>query len=155
MKPASQDVCARLKSEFRFFKFLPEEDFGKLAPYFSCRQTAAGETLWKEGEAGDYEAFIASGSVEVRKETEFPGKSVVVGVYNQGTVVGELCLLDGCPRAVTAITRADTSLLILTREKLDQVIAEDPELATKLLKGMLLAISIRLRKSFDRLASLF
>jgi CRP-like cAMP-binding protein len=155
MKHTSPEACARLKREFRYFSFLTEEDLEKLAPYFECRQVDAGKTIWKEGDECNYQAFIAEGSVQVKKETSFKGKEVVVGIYNSGTIVGELCMLNGSSRAVTASALKDTSLLILTRENFNKFTDDYPELGVKLLKGMLLAVSIRLRKSFDRLASVF
>jgi len=150
-----EDSCALLKRQLRFFHFLSEEDLPVLAEYFSCRQIRAGETLWKEGDTGDYEAFIVEGRIEVKKNTEFAGKQVVVGVYSPGTIVGELCLMDAKPRAVTAVALEDCALLLLTREHLERLLEKNPEVGVKLLKGMLFAVSTRLRKSFERLASIF
>jgi CRP/FNR family cyclic AMP-dependent transcriptional regulator len=155
MKPASQEVCVRMKKEFRFFTFLNDEEMKELSSYFECRQASAGEVLWREGDTEDYEAFIVSGHVEALKETEFKGKQVVVGIYSHGSIVGELCILNNAKRAVTAVAQDDVNLLILSRENFERVTKENPELGVKLLKGMLLAVSVRLRKSFERLASLF
>jgi len=150
-----EEVCARMRRELRFFHFLAEDDLVDVAAYFNCRQLKTGEVLWREGDAGDEEAFIVGGRVEVKKETEFAGKQVVIGVYSVGTIVGELSILDGRPRAVTAVALQDTDLLLLSRESFDRLLAEHPERGVKLLKGMLLAVSTRLRKAFDRLASIF
>jgi len=147
--------CALLKQQLRCFHFLAAEDLPELADYFTCAMVAAGDTLWREGEAGDFEAFIVEGKVEISKETEFPGRQVVVGVYSPGAIVGELCIMEERPRAVTAIALEETSLLLLPRERLETLLAVNPALGVKLLKGMLLAVSIRLRKSFDRLAAIF
>lgn len=155
MTLSSDEQCLLLKRQLRFFHFLAEEDMPLLADFFDCRQVPAGEILWQEGEPGDYEAFIVEGRVEVKKDTEFAGKQVVVGVYSPGTVVGELCLLDKKPRAVTAVALEDCGLLILTRQRLEALLEEHPRVGVKLLKGMLFAVSIRLRKSFERLASIF
>ena len=147
--------CAELKSQLRCFHFLEDADLPTLAGYFTCAEVKAGEILWKEGDAGEFEAFIVRGKVETTKETEFPGRQVVVGVYSPGAIVGELCIMEARPRAVTAIALEDTSLLLLERERLEELLVRDPALGVKLLKGMLLAVSIRLRKSFDRLAAIF
>jgi CRP-like cAMP-binding protein len=89
------------------------------------------------------------------EEASPPGKQVLVGVYSPGTIVGELCLIDQRPRAVSAVAMEDTALLILTRDNLDKLVETHPRLGAKLLEGMLLAVSIRLRKAFERLASIF
>jgi CRP/FNR family transcriptional regulator, cyclic AMP receptor protein len=149
------DVCSRLRAELASFRFLQGEDISGIAPFFKCRQARAGEVLWREGDPCDYVAFIIEGEVDIKKETEFEGKQVIVGVYGTGSIVGELCLLDGSPRAITAVALTDTDLLLLTRQNLERLLELHPGAGIKLLKGMLLAVSIRLRKSFDRLASIF
>ncbi len=47
------------------------------------------------------------------------------------------------------------SIAIITQEKLDKLIDTNPIMGAKLLKGMLLSVSDRLRKSFDRLTVFF
>jgi len=49
----------------------------------------------------------------------------------------------------------DVYLAIITQENLDKLIDTKPGVGAKLLKGMLLTVSDRLRKSFDRLTVFF
>jgi len=144
-----------MKENFQFFSFLDDDDIDQLSPFFRCRQAPAGSLLWKEGDEEDYVAFITSGRVEARKGTEFKDKQVVVGIYSRGSIVGALCILKNSKRAVTAVVLEDADLLTLSSDDLDRVIREKPALGAKLLKGMLAAVSLRLRKSFERLASIF
>lgn len=155
MRETTGEVCRHLKQELASFRYLERADLVDLTPLFSCRQVAAGEILWREGDPCDYLVFIVEGRIEVKKETEFQGKQVIVGVYGRGTVVGELCILDNAPRPVTAVALEDSSLLVIDRADFIRLLEEEPELGVKLLKGMLFAVSSRLRKSFDRLASIF
>ncbi len=155
MNQTPADVCARMKNNLRFFRFLSEADTAVLPPYFECRQVAVGDVLWKEGDSAAFAAFVMSGRIEEKKNTEFEGRQVVVGVYSQGAVIGEFSLIDGLPRAVTAACLEDAQLLLLTKENLDRLLVDHPELGIKLLKGVLLTLSLRLRKSFERLASIF
>jgi CRP/FNR family transcriptional regulator, cyclic AMP receptor protein len=155
VKETTERICARMKGELAAFHFLQGEDITELAPFFLCRQVHAGEVLWHEGDPCNFMAFIVEGRIDIKKETEFKGKQIIVGVYGKGSIVGELCLLDGSSRAVSAVALTDTDLLILSRENLEQLLELHPRMGVKLLKGMLLAVSIRLRKSFDRLATIF
>lgn len=148
-------LCGRMKRELRFFNFMAEEDLDEVAGFFECRQVAAGQRLWQEGDPGNYVAFIVAGRVEVSKETEFKGKNVVVGVYSQGTIVGELSILDGSPRAETALALDHVDLVMLTVDSFNRLLKEHPQLGARLLKGMLLTVSRRLKKSFERLAAIF
>lgn len=147
--------CAQLKDNYRFFRYLSKEETSVVTEYLQCRFISTGEVLWNEGDAGDRAAFVVDGRVEIKKQTEFAGKHVIVGIYGQGSIVGELCLFDNEPREVTATALVDTSLLMLTHDRFNLLLTEHPDLGSKLLKGMLLTSSTRLRKSFERLASVF
>ena len=89
--------------------------------------------------------------MEIKKETEFKGKNVIVGIYSNGA----LCILDDSLRKVTAVALEDVSLAIITQENLDKLIDTNPIVGAKLLKGMLLSVSDRLRKSSDRIVTFF
>lgn len=149
--PAIDELYPSLKGEESALNSLSHEEFKKLSPFLQTKQIPAGETLWQEDDPFDYIAFIVSGKVEIRKEVEFGEMHVVIGEYGKGA----LCILDDSLRRVTAIAREDISLAIITRENLDRLIAVNPGLGAKLLKEMLLTVSERLRKSFDRLVTFF
>jgi len=151
----AEDLCRKIKSNFRFFQYLDEAEKMVVGQYVECCEIPAGRVLWREGDDSTSAAFVVEGKVEVKKETEFEGKHVIVGIYGEGSVVGELCLLSGDKRAVTATALTDVWLLMLSSERFEALLAEHPAIGGKLLKGMFLAVSRRLRKSFERLAAIF
>lgn len=154
MNDAPENYCDKLKRELSFH-FLAPEDNRRLLDYLSCATAKAGDRLWNEGDdCGDL-AFIVSGKLEIRKQTEFAGKDVIVGVYGPGSIVGELCVLQGVPRSVGVVALSDCELLLLSAENFEILAAEAPDLAIRLLKGMLLTVSTRLSKAFERLAAVF
>lgn len=155
MNHTAPEVCAQMKNDLRCFKFLSDVDTEILAPYFSCRQVRTGEVLWNEGDEAKIAAFVMSGRIEEKKNTEFEGRQMVIGIYSEGTVIGESSLIDDLPLAVTAACLEDAQLLMLPRENLDRLLVEHPEIGIRLLKGVLLTMSIRLRKSFERLVAIF
>jgi len=137
------------------FYDITEDDLFELMQFFNFRHVAAGEVLWREGEASDFVAFIVSGRLQVKKATEFEGKQVVVGIYSAGTIIGEMGLIEHDARSVTAAAIEESSLITLNRESFDRLIESHPRLGVKLLKSMFMAVSMRLQKSFDRLAAVF
>lgn len=143
-----------MQGKDNIFSYLSDDNLSELSNYMRCKNLSAGEMLWEEGSDCDYVAFIISGEIEVRKNLDF-GKQVLVGKYTKGAVVGELCILDDSPRAVTAIAHDDVRLAIIPRENFNILINKHPELGSMLLKGMLLSVSVRLRKSFERLSTFF
>jgi len=155
VKTLGGDQLCRLRQEIDLFQFLTDDCARTIASYFSLLHVGAGEVLWREGDSCDYVGFIISGRLEVSKETEFPGRQVIIGVYSKGTVVGELCILDLKPRSVTVVALEDSVIGVLPHERFAALLDDHPKIGVRLLKGMLLRVSIRLRKSFDRLADVF
>jgi CRP-like cAMP-binding protein len=151
MNGVIKDLYTSMKGEKSVFNLLSDGDLKNLSAFFESKNIPAGETLWKEEDPFDYIAFIVSGRVEIKKEAEFGGMNVIMGIYGKGA----LCILDDSLKKVTAVALEDVSLAIITQENLDKLIDTYPGLGAKLLKGMLLTVSDRLRKSFDRLTVFF
>jgi len=151
MNGVLKDLYSSMKGKKNAFSFLSDEDIENLSAFFESKHIPEGETLWKEGDPFDYIAVIVSGRVEIKKETEYKGKNMILGIYSRGA----LCILDDSVKKVTAVALEDVSLAIITQENLDRLIDTDPGLGAKLLKGMLLTVSDRLRKSFDRIVAFF
>jgi len=126
-----------------------------LQAYLTERQLPAGAELWQVGDDGDYLACLVSGSIELKVDTEFPGRQLVMGVFHAGAAIGTSCLLDHLPRSTTAKALEPTTLRLLDRMRFTALTDDHPQLAIKLLKALLLAESSRLRQAYARLASVF
>jgi CRP-like cAMP-binding protein len=142
-------------ASFEGLHIFTAEELAVLSPYLKGRQIAAGETLWQENQAGNYLAIILSGHLEIKKDTEFAGKQVVVAVFGPGAVVGELSFLDQSPRAVSVVALEDTSLAMIGRDAFEELLAVNPAVGMKLYRAILLALASRLKKSYERLAAIF
>jgi len=151
----SQQLCRKMKKELGFFSFLSEEDLEEVSPFFNCRMVLSGNNVWTSGDPSDYVAFIVSGRVQIKVNTEFPGKQVVVGVFSRGAAIGVSCTVSQRTRNTTAQAMEDTGLLLITHENFNQLIYRHPQLGVKLMQGMLLSESNRLQKAYMRLASIF
>ena len=151
----SSRLCKEMKRELSFFSFLSAADLDAVSAYFNCRTVMARTNLWNAGDPSDYVAFIISGRVQIKVDTEFPGKQVVVGVFSPGSVIGSSCAVDTEPRYTTATAMENSGLVLITHNSFNRLIDDYPEVGTKLLKGMLLSESNRLQKAYMRLASIF
>jgi CRP-like cAMP-binding protein len=151
----SQLLCRKMKKELGFFSFLSEDDLEEVSPFFNCRMVKAGDRVWSSGEPSKYVAFIVSGRVQIKVDTEFPGKQVVVGVFSRGAAIGVSCTVSKRPRNTSAQAMEDTGLLLITHDNFNELIDRHPRLGVKLLQGMLLSESTRLHKAYARLASIF
>lgn len=150
-----QTLCERMKQELRCFSFLSSVELEEITPFFSCRVVAAREDLWRSGEADEYMAFIISGRIELKVDTEFPGKQVVVGVFSRGSVIGTSSVLNDQPRTTTARALETAGLVLLSRESFEALVEAQPQVGINLLKGVLLSETHRLSRAYARLASIF
>lgn len=144
-----------LREKLPFFRGLSAEQMALQQTYFSLKQVAAGDELWHEGEAGEYLAFVLSGCIQLKKDTEFGGTPVVVGVFSDGAVIGELSFSRNDVRVVTAAALEDCQVAVLTRACFDALVKDHPTLGVKLLEAVLQATCKRLEKSYERLAAIF
>jgi thioredoxin reductase (NADPH) len=101
--------------EARAFPVLPPSQIAEASPFGSERTVAAGEALFEAGEAS-YELFVVlEGEVEVvRLEGT---EAVPIATYGPGGFVGELNLLTGQRRFLTA--RATRASVVLVVEQAD------------------------------------
>ncbi len=143
------------KDKLQVFQLLNEDELNTIIPYFELVNYKAGETLFKEGDPGDYFAIVLSGKLEVTKETEFKGKSIVLAVLGKGSFTGELAMLDEQVRSATVVAPVDSELFVLKRDTLDKFMQEHPHVGIKILKGIVRTMSLRLRKSVERMATIF
>lgn len=87
-----ENIRSELKRQFKFFSALSDDEIGSFLTFCESIHTEAGEDLWHEGDSDNYAAFIVSGKLGIKKRTEFEGKYMIVGTFDKGTVVGELCV---------------------------------------------------------------
>lgn len=144
-----------MKEEFKFFKTLSEDEMTAFLSFCEKRHVKEGGVLWSEGDPDNYAAFIISGRIGIKKRTEFEGKYMIVGTFEKGTVVGELCLLTEGPRSVTAIVLENTSLVMLSSRDFERLLTSHPMLGLKLLRHIFIVTSKRLSGSYERIASIF
>jgi len=148
-------LSEKLRQEFKFFKTLTDDELMAFLAFCESRQVEAGGTLWTEGDPDNYAAFIIEGRLGIKKKTGFEGKHMIVGTFDRGTVVGELCLLTDKPRSVTAVVLESVDVVSLSSGSFERLITEHPLLGLKLLKHIFIITSKRLSGSYERIASIF
>jgi len=149
-----ENLSCRMRDVFRFFNKLSEAELRVFLGFCENRQVASG-TLWQEGDSDNYAAFIVSGKVGIKKQTEFAGKHMIVGTFSRGTVVGELCLLTDERRSVTAMVLEPVDMVVLSSEQFERLMTQNPLLGLKLLRHIFLILTHRLKRSTDRIAKIF
>ncbi|MEP6722641.1 MAG: cyclic nucleotide-binding domain-containing protein [Variovorax sp.] len=115
-----------------------------------------GTVLMEEGEAEDtdYMALVLEGEVRAESGGGIPGEEVVISVLGPGSLIGEMGMLDGSPRSATCTALTDLKLATLSGAMLLALIEMHPSAAARLLLGISVALSVRLRESNRRLRAL-
>jgi uncharacterized membrane protein len=124
-----------LFSGIEFFDFLKDDDRFELANVVDAIKLNAGETLFHTGDPGEALFVVRSGSIELYiKDTA--GQKIVLTIAEEGSLFGELSLLDSGPRTATAIALSDSELLVLDRDDLLLLFQKRPEAALNMLAAM-------------------
>jgi CRP/FNR family cyclic AMP-dependent transcriptional regulator len=134
---------------------LNEDEIEMVASYFELINYPSGSVLFNEDDPGDFIGFVVSGKLEVKKQTEFKGKQIILAMLSKGSFVGELALFDKQTRSATVRALEASTLVILRREALDSLIEQYPYTGIRILKGVIRTLSIRLRKATERLTTIF
>ncbi|MBU0481153.1 MAG: cyclic nucleotide-binding domain-containing protein [Proteobacteria bacterium] len=138
----------------QIFKFLDENEISGLCPYLEHMIWKKGEILMNDGEAGDFMGFLLAGKLAVKKETSFPGRFTLVAILDKGAMVGEISAVDRGLRTATVAAMEDSELLILSCDSLDRLLHENSLLGIKILKRIIHVLSLRQRRSYDRLSAI-
>ena len=109
------------------FSGLSEDDLVRLCEGAEEVRLSAGQDLFAEGSPGDRAYVTTDGEIEVVKASS--GREVLLAVREAGEVIGEMALLEEAPRMATVRARKETTLLAITKEQIDSLLATSPSAA--------------------------
>lgn len=109
-----------------FSEFSNEELTGIVGCMQSHRHPA-GTVVFRQGDHGESLYIVAQGEI-LLQVTGQNGDPVEVARLTDGSVFGEVSVLDGAPRNVTATTTRTTELLELRRDYLEALSIEHPHI---------------------------
>jgi len=147
----SQSIIDFLILNIPIFSKLRNEELRNVKKYFNLLELIPGETVFEEGDNGDYVCFVVEGSLDVLKKSA-KGENVVISTLKKGGSIGEMSVIDRLPRSATVKAKTKTTLLTLSQEKLNYILAEHASVGVKILKGIARLLSMNLRKTSTRLA---
>ncbi len=78
---------------------MDEEECAILAGFLESRHFEAGDFVFHEGETGRSMYLLSRGSADVSISIPGEGRRRRLAPFAEGTIFGEMALLDGLPRA--------------------------------------------------------
>ena len=149
----SADMAATLLTAPTALMQLTEQEAKVIVSYMKPRKIPTGTAFIKEGDAKDtgYMLLVLDGEVTVENIVVSRTSAVTVNVLGPGSLIGEMGLVDGEPRSATCTATTDVRCAVLTREALQTLMHEQPEIGGKLMMAVSLRIAQRLRETADKL----
>ena len=113
----------------------------------------SGTCFIQEGDAADtgFMALVIEGEVIVENITVSRVGPITTAVLGPGCLVGEMGLLDNGPRSASCTTSTELYCALLTRDAFYSLIVKEPALGAKLLLGVSVRITERLRETARKL----
>lgn len=121
--------------------------------FMQPRRYEAGTTIIRQGEADDngFMVLVLDGEITVEKFQASRRAPVTLSVLGQGSLIGEMSLVDGEARSASCTASTAVHCAVLTRPALAALIAEQPATGAKLMTAVASRLAERLRESGQKL----
>src|SRR4028119_2307683 len=114
---------------------LREDQTEILGRYGKTRMTEVGQVLFGAGDTQNDFFVVLEGEVEMIDD--FADEARTMGVMRPGRFLGDLNMLTGQPIYLSAVVRVGGEVLAISRERLKEVVTEEPNLSDIILKAFL------------------
>jgi CRP/FNR family cyclic AMP-dependent transcriptional regulator len=127
------------------FGDLPPAVIEHLGSYMKTRKVTRGTTIFAKGDPGSGLMGVLSGMVKVSvASTE--GKDIVLNIFHEGEIFGEIALLDGRPRTADATAMSDCELIVIERRDFIPFLSNHPDVTIKFIE----ILCSRLRRTSEQ-----
>jgi thioredoxin reductase (NADPH) len=125
---------------------LREDQIEILRRYGQTRTTELGEVLFRAGDTDNDFIVVLEGEVEVIED--FAGEARTIGTLRAGRFAGDLTMLTGQAVIPSAVMGTGGKVLAISRERLKEVVTEEPNISDIILKAFLARRSWGMRAGF-------
>lgn len=129
-----QQAAHVLKST-RLFGALDGESLLSLAKACTQRTYGKGQYLWYQGDPGDRLVVVCTGLIKVMLTSE-QGDEVVLVTLGRYEAIGELAVLDGSLRSASVVTMEPTTVLMLDRSTVLDLMGRHPAVLDAVLRSL-------------------
>jgi CRP/FNR family transcriptional regulator, cyclic AMP receptor protein len=143
-----------LLKQVTLFEGLTQGQLLKVAGIAQVRSYPGGTHIFREGEPGHEMFVVVEGRVRISKVVPGIGEEALA-ILEKAQFFGEMALIEDGPRSADAIAHAPCTLWALSRDKLDQLMFTDKDLAYVLLWSFVRTLSERLRETNEKIKAFF
>ena len=139
---------AKIKTlkESELFKDLSDKEIAVISQIATEKTIPENTPLFVENMLGESLFIIKSGSVQISKVIPGVGEQNLLSLA-PGDFFGEMALLNGGARMVSAKTEEKTELLIISRDDFKGLLEKEPACCLKFLQGIVGVFTNRIRGS--------
>jgi CRP/FNR family transcriptional regulator, cyclic AMP receptor protein len=139
------ELCSMIERT-QMFKDFSRADIEHLARYARAYKVAKGKTIFREGQKAAFLCVIVDGVVDVIKKTDAHEPKKINSI-RAGRSFGEMAVLDDMPHSATTVAADAVKLVMITKQKLEQLANDNPTLGVKVLWQLAKLMSLRLRQT--------
>ncbi|OFW17849.1 MAG: hypothetical protein A3H97_12525 [Acidobacteria bacterium RIFCSPLOWO2_02_FULL_65_29] len=152
--PAGEDAPLALAEFDLVREFEADQTLAALAACAVERSFAAGETIFKAGDAGDELFLIRRGIVRIVLPIT-AGNYHNLASFGRGDFFGEMAFLDHDARSADAVATTATDLFGISRVRFNEVSRSNPKVGVKTFGRLARALAIRLRHTDAEVRALY
>ncbi len=138
-----------LLKQVTLFNRLKDEILDQIAARLQMHALREGEVLFNMGDPGNDLVIVQTGCVAIYvPNSEKSGKEQPIRIFRAGEALGEMALIDGRPRSLSARALEASDILLLTGDDFRALLAQSPALSLAVMGGL----SDRIRYTTEFLA---
>jgi CRP-like cAMP-binding protein len=145
---------ASVLKKVALFEGLTQGQLAKVASIAQARKYEGSAFLFREGDVGQEMYVIVEGRVRISKDVPGIGEEALA-ILEKGQYFGEMAMIDDSPRSADAIAHTPCTVWVIERDKLDQLMFTDKDLAYVLLWTFVRTLSGRLRETSEKIKAFF
>jgi CRP/FNR family cyclic AMP-dependent transcriptional regulator len=145
------ELLGALWSKDKYMSRLEESAVRRLERFFDFAAIAADRDIIRQGEYGNFMVVLLTGTIAVDRLQPW-GEQMRLTEARPGDILGEMSLLDSGMRFSLCSTLTECEIAVLGAQAMDDMMAEDPQLAANLIALLARKLSLRLRVVGARLS---
>ena len=128
------------------FQDLDDGELARVAEVCREQSFAAGEVIFREGEAGNRLYLIVDGEGRISRDVPGSGEEALA-VLKPGAVFGEMAVFDRSERSTDAIAQGGAKCITIARSDFELLLDFNRDVAYKVLWAVVRLLSRRLRST--------